>query len=77
MGITAFRAAFEQTMGRPPHKYFEERRIERAARALVETDHKIVKVAEAEGYDDPYHFSRVFVRVMGVSPRAYRARTRR
>jgi AraC-like DNA-binding protein len=77
MGLTAFRAAFERTMGRPPHKFFEERRIERAARALLETDHKVIKIAEAEGYDDPYHFSRVFHRVTGVSPRAYRARTRR
>jgi AraC-like DNA-binding protein len=77
MGTTAFRAAFERTMGRPPHMYFEERRIERAARALVETDHRILKVAEAEGYEDPYHFSRVFKRVMRVSPRAYRARNRR
>jgi AraC-like DNA-binding protein len=77
MGITAFRAAFERTMGRPPHRYFEERRVERAARALVETDHKIVRIAEAEGYDDPYHFSRVFHRVMGMSPRAYRGKTRR
>jgi AraC-like DNA-binding protein len=76
MGLTAFRAAFERTMGRAPHRYLEERRIERAAQALVETDHKIVKIAEAEGYDDPYHFSRVFHRVMGASPRLYRARTR-
>jgi AraC-like DNA-binding protein len=76
MGTTAFRAAFERTMGRAPHRYLEERRMERAARALVDTDHKIIKIAAAEGYDDPYHFSRVFRRVMGVSPRGYRARTR-
>jgi AraC-like DNA-binding protein len=76
MGLTAFRAAFERTMGRAPHRYLEERRMERAARALAETDHKIIKIAEAEGYDDPYHFSRVFRRVMGVSPRQFRTNTR-
>ncbi len=76
MGLTAFRAAFLRTMGRGPRQYLEERRIERAAQALVETDHKIVKIASAEGYDDPYHFSRVFQRVMGVSPRGYRAKAR-
>jgi AraC-like DNA-binding protein len=76
MGLTAFRAAFQRTMGRPPRQYLEERRIERAARALAETDHKILRIAAAEGYDDPYHFSRVFHRVMGTSPRAYRERAR-
>jgi len=76
MGLTAFRAAFERTMGRAPHRYLEERRMERAARALAETDHKIINVAEAEGYDDPYHFSRVFRRVMRMSPRQFRAKAR-
>jgi AraC-like DNA-binding protein len=76
MGLTAFRAAFLRAMGRGPRRYLEERRIERAARALAETDHKIIKIAEAEGYDDPYHFSRVFQRVMGLSPRKYRANAR-
>jgi AraC-like DNA-binding protein len=76
MGLTAFRGAFLRTMGRGPRRYLEERRMERAARALAETDHKIIKIAEAEGYDDPYHFSRVFQRVMGVSPRGYRAKAR-
>ncbi|HYF51094.1 MAG TPA: helix-turn-helix transcriptional regulator, partial [Planctomycetota bacterium] len=72
MGLTAFRDAFQKATGRPPRQYLEERRIERAARALVETNRKLYEIAEAEGYDDPYHFSRIFRRVMGVSPRQYR-----
>ncbi|MCW8133841.1 MAG: helix-turn-helix domain-containing protein [Planctomycetota bacterium] len=76
MGLTAFRAAFLKAMGRGPRQYLEERRVEHAARALAETDRKILEIAEAEGYGDPYHFSRVFRRVMGASPRAFRARMR-
>ncbi|MBI3830695.1 MAG: AraC family transcriptional regulator [Planctomycetes bacterium] len=76
MGLTAFREAFLKTMGRGPRQYLEERRIERAARALAETDRKILEIAEAEGYADPYHFSRVFRRVVGQSPRQYRAAMR-
>ncbi|MGC4088150.1 MAG: AraC family transcriptional regulator [Polyangiaceae bacterium] len=76
VGPTAFRAAFLRALGRTPARYLEERRIERAARTLVETDVKILSVARAEGYGDPYHFSRVFSRVMGVSPREYRRRAR-
>jgi len=73
MGLTAFREAFQKATGRPPRQYLEERRIERAARVLMETNRKLYDVAAAEGYDDPYHFSRIFRRVMGVSPRQYRS----
>jgi AraC-like DNA-binding protein len=72
MGLTAFRAAFFKATGRPPRQYLEERHIERAARAIVETNRKLYEIAHSEGYDDPYHFSRIFKRVMGVSPRVYR-----
>jgi AraC-like DNA-binding protein len=72
MGETSFRAAFARTMGCGPRRYLEQRRVDNAARALLETDRSVTEIARAAGYDDPYHFSRVFRRVRGVSPRAYR-----
>jgi AraC-like DNA-binding protein len=72
MGLTAFREAFQQTTGRTPRDFLEERRIERAGRNLLEGTRGIAEIARAEGYEDPYHFSRVFKRVYGKSPRAYR-----
>lgn len=76
MGETSFRAAFARTMGSSPRRYLEERRVEHAARALVETDRTVIEISRAVGYTDPYHFSRVFRRVKGLSPRQYRARMR-
>jgi AraC-like DNA-binding protein len=76
MSVSTFRDAFVATMGRTPRDFFERRRMESAARALAETDRKILNIARAEGYDDPYHFSRVFRRVMGDSPRRYRRKMR-
>lgn len=73
MGETAFRAAFRRVTGRSPRAHLEARRIEHAARALIDTDRSVTEIALAEGYDDPYHFSRVFKRVTSQSPRAYRA----
>jgi AraC-like DNA-binding protein len=73
---TGLRELFHRVAGRSPRLYFEERRIERAARALLETDSSIANVARAAGYDDPYHFSRVFKRVTGKSPREYRRHAR-
>jgi AraC-like DNA-binding protein len=72
MSEGAFRAAFVRTTGSSPRRYLEERRMAQAARALLETDRTVAEVARAVGYDDPYHFSRAFRRVHGVSPSGYR-----
>jgi AraC-like DNA-binding protein len=72
MSEASFRAAFARATGSSPRRYLEERRMAQAARALVETDRTVAEVAQAVGYDDPYHFSRVFRRVHGVSPRGFR-----
>lgn len=72
MSQTTFRQAFLKITGRNPHPYFEQLRIERAAQLLLQTERTINSIAIAEGYDDPYHFSRVFKRVMGSSPYQFR-----
>ncbi|MBS1879668.1 MAG: helix-turn-helix transcriptional regulator [Actinobacteria bacterium] len=74
MSEASFRAAFARTTGSSPRRYLEEQRMEQAARALVETDRTVTEISHAVGYEDPYHFSRVFRRVNGVSPRGYRRR---
>jgi AraC-like DNA-binding protein len=74
MSEPSFRAAFARATGTSPRRYLEELRMDQAARALVETDRTVTEIAHAVGYDDPYHFSRVFRRVNGVSPRGYRRR---
>lgn len=74
MGQTAFRQAFLRVTGRSPRAYLEERRIARVERQLIESDRKISDIARSAGYQDPFHFSRVFKRVTGVSPREYRSR---
>jgi AraC-like DNA-binding protein len=77
LGESAFRVAFVRTTGSSPRRYLEERRVEHAARKLVETDRPIGEIAASVGYDDPYHFSRVFRRVTGMAPRTYRSQRRR
>jgi AraC-like DNA-binding protein len=72
MAETSFRDAFFRTMGCAPRRYLEERRIEHAARALLDTNRAIADISRQVGYPDPYHFSRVFRRVTGLSPRQYR-----
>jgi len=73
MGQTSFRDAFLKAAGCSPRVYLEERRIAKAERLLIESDRKVSDVARQVGYSDPYHFSRAFKRVTGLSPREYRS----
>ena len=43
-----------------------------AATRLSEPNTLVKQVAEETGYTDPFHFSRVFKNVLGLSPDAFR-----
>jgi AraC-like DNA-binding protein len=48
-------------------------RIEQAKYLLLDRTRRVGEVAAAVGIEDPYRFSRLFRRRVGLSPRAYRA----
>ncbi len=52
-------------------------KMARAAEMLSRQDLLIKEVAEATGYPDPYHFSRVFKRVYSIPPETFIRTTRR
>lgn len=59
---------FQQHATEPPHTFVARLKMNHAAQ-LIARESVPVKAAAAEvGYDDPYHFSRVFKRVHGVAP---------
>ncbi len=64
----AFKAAF----GQSPHQYVLRRRIERAKELLRDTATPVVDVALASGFSSQSHLSNWFLRLVGVSPAAYR-----
>jgi AraC-like DNA-binding protein len=68
VGETVFRATAKRLTGTTPREWLEQRRCERAVILLKNTTLTIRAVAEACGYDDPYHFSRVVRRRYGRSP---------
>ena len=67
--------AFKTAIGQSPHQYVLGRRLERAKELLRNTDTPIVEVALAAGFSSQSHLSNWFVRLVGVSPAAYRRQT--
>jgi len=71
-----FHAIFQEATGIAPMQYVQRLRLRRAQELLLATDLSIKQIADAIGFNDPFHFSRLFKRDAGVSPRAYRRNAR-
>jgi len=69
---THFRRLFQKVLGASPVQFIRERRIQRACSLLRSTDTPIKKISAACGFAEEAFFSRVFHRVAGTSPAAFR-----
>ncbi len=72
MSDDQMRRLFIASTGMRPKVYVDRLKLRRAAEMLAGTDMKISEIAETLGYLDPYHFSRRFKKIMGISPLRYR-----
>lgn len=67
-----FNKLFKEKTSFSPIDYFIRLKIQQACKYLDLTDLQINQIAARLAYNDPYYFSRVFKKIMGISPRAYR-----
>ena len=67
---------FVSERGEHPTSFLQRRRIEKAARLLVETDMPIRAVSSAVGYNDVGFFYRLFARHYATTPGNYRRNRR-
>ena len=74
---THFSFLFRNATGFAPMDYLRRRRIDRAKILLAHPQSKVESVSHDVGFSDPYHFSRVFRRIVGVPPRVYAQSKRR
>ena len=68
-----FAHAFREATGVAPHRYVLERRVERAKELLRQSDLPITEIASRVGCSSHSHFSVLFNRVTGLTPRQFRA----
>jgi AraC-like DNA-binding protein len=65
---------FREAVGNTPAVYVQKRRVAEAARQLAFTSATVDQVAEALGFANRFHFSRVFKRVLGEAPGTFKRR---
>jgi transcriptional regulator GlxA family with amidase domain len=74
MSVRNFARVFRAEIGESPAAYVERVRVELARRLLETTGLPVEHVAEAAGFGTPETLRRAFARLVGISPREYRAR---
>jgi len=67
-----FGRAFRNSFGEPPHEYVIRRRIERAQGLMLSTAAPLSEIALDCGLADQSHLTRLFRRIAGQTPRAWR-----
>jgi AraC family transcriptional regulator len=73
-GVTRahFSRSFSRSVGMAPHRWLMKRRIEVAKEKLRDGRLSMCDVAAACGFCDQSHLTRVFTKMVGTSPRAWR-----
>lgn len=67
-----FNRVFRAQTGYAPMEYLRRYRVQRAKDLLANPDLAVKEIARQAGFDDAYHFSKVFRQIAGVTPTAYR-----
>lgn len=74
LSASHYSAVFRKRTGYSPLEYFHHLKVQKACQYLLFTDMRIKEIAFSVGVEDPYYFSRMFSKLMGVSPQQYRLR---
>lgn len=74
LSTSYFSTQFQKSTGFTPIAYLNNLRIQEACQYLDFTDMKINQLCHKIGYDDAYYFSRIFTKIMGISPKEYKKR---
>jgi AraC family transcriptional regulator len=72
LSVSHFSRAFRRSMGVAPHNWLLTRRVEAAKEKLRDDRLTLLDVALACGFADQSHLTRVFTRIVGLSPGAWR-----
>ena len=66
-----FSSAFKASTGQAPHQWQMTARIERVKTRLLQSDANLAHIADATGFADQAHMTRVFKQFAGMTPAAW------
>ena len=69
-----FSFIFKKKTGFSPIEYFNHLKVQKASQFLLFTDLRVKEIADKLGIKDPYYFTRMFTKLMGMSPATYRTK---
>lgn len=76
ISISYFTKCFRDITGKSFYSYLRDLRIEHACKLLTQTNSTIAKIAELCGFSDQFYFSKLFKKITGIPPGAYRSNFR-
>lgn len=71
LSVSHFSSVFRHSTGHAPLEYFNMIKIQEACRLLDYSSMRINQICHKVGIDDSYYFSRLFSKVVGMSPTEY------
>jgi len=74
LSVSYFSRAFKESFGTTPHTHMLQLRLELAQRLMLTTEEPLGQIACACGLADQAHLSKVFRRLVGETPNAWRRR---
>lgn len=72
LSVSHFSRLFISKTNQSPIDYFNQLKVQKACRLLDFSKLSVSEIAQELGYEDPFYFSRVFKKVMGLSPGKFR-----
>ena len=72
ISVSHYSRIFKQKTGSSPIHYFNQLKVQKSCQYLYFSDNSIKEISSELGFDDPYYFSRLFKKFIGVSPAKYK-----
>jgi len=72
LSVTQYSRMFRAKTGSSPNHFFNELKIQKSCQFLYFSDRSIKEICVELGFDDPFYFSRLFKKLMGLPPSKYK-----
>ena len=77
LSVSHYTRLFRSKTGSSPIQYFNQLKVQLSCQYLYFSDRKIKEICNEIGFDDQYYFSRLFKKLMGISPAKYKGQKAR